>query len=61
MALRKPPAMPASIGLTEEASTRTSSWSGPTSGVGWSSRSPGGASKLSRVKARPDLLAFLEA
>jgi len=39
-------------GLTEDARTRTCSWSVPTSGIGRSSGSRGGESKLSRVKAR---------
>jgi hypothetical protein len=51
-AVEIPAAMKASMGLVEEAWTRTSSWPGPAWGSGRSSRSPGGRSKLSRVKAR---------
>jgi hypothetical protein len=47
-----PIAVYASTGFTELAWMRTSTSASPTSGTGRSSRRPGVASKLSRVKAR---------
>jgi hypothetical protein len=52
MPLRAPAAMKASTGLTDDACTRTSSWSSASSGAGRSSRSAGAASKLSKMNPR---------